>query len=408
MNLSQMLSRAAAMYPHVTAFKLEEMTVDYALTEQAAMRVATVLKRYGVGPGDRVAMMIPNVPHFAFCYYGILRLGATVVPLNVLSKQREIDYFLTDSGAKALLAWDDFLPEAEAAAADTGRVCLPVRAGEFEQTLTRTEPTIKFEARAADDTAVILYSSGTTGTPKGAELTHENMLRNAEISGDLFDFMPGSVLLGALPLFHAFGQTCALNAAIMRGAALSLLPRFDPAKALQIIARDRIAVFEGVPTMYAAMLGVPDRERFDTSGLGICVSGGAAMPAELMNQFESAFDCKILEGYGLSESSPVASFNHPDRERKAGSIGQPVNGVEMKVVDDDDHDLAIGEVGEIVIRGHNVMKGYLGRPEETEQALRGGWLHSGDLGRSVTDGYFYIVDRKKDMIIRGGFNVYSR
>jgi long-chain acyl-CoA synthetase len=258
------------------------------------------------------------------------------------------------------------------------------------------------------DTAVLLYTSGTTGTPKGAELTHDNLLRNCEGSRDLFNLGAGTVMLGALPLFHSFGQTCGMNTCVVAGGTLTLLPRFDPGKALEIIERDRVSVFEGVPTMYGAMLNLPDHERHDTSTLRLCASGGAALPVELMRGFEEAFSCKILEGYGLSETSPVASFNHANRERKPGSIGQPIAGVEMKVVDDQDHDLAEGEVGEIVVRGHNVMKGYWNQPEATADAMRGGWFHTGDLARVDEDGYFFIVDRKKDMIIRNGFNVYPR
>jgi long-chain acyl-CoA synthetase len=215
-------------------------------------------------------------------------------------------------------------------------------------------------------------------------------------------------VLGALPLFHSFGQTCGMNATLGGGGTLSLIPRFDPGKALEIIARDKVNVFQGVPTMYGAMLHHPGREDADTSSLTVCASGGSAMPVELMRGFEEAFGCKVLEGYGLSESSPVASFNHPDRDRKPGSIGTPIEGVEMKVVDDDGGDVAQGEVGEIVIKGHNVMKGYWERDEATAETVRDGWLHTGDMGQIDEDGYFFIVDRKKDLIIRGGYNVYPR
>jgi long-chain acyl-CoA synthetase len=199
-----------------------------------------------------------------------------------------------------------------------------------------------------------------------------------------------------------------MNAAVVGSCALTLLPRFDPARALEIIERDSVNVFEGVPTMYGAMLNLEGHERYDTSTLRVCASGGAAMPVELMRGFEQAFSCTILEGYGLSETSPVASFNQPDQERKPGSIGTPIKGVEMKIVDAQDQDLDIGEVGEIVVRGHNVMKGYWQRPDDTAEAMRGGWFHTGDLARMDSDGYFFIVDRKKDMIIRKGFNVYPR
>jgi long-chain acyl-CoA synthetase len=223
-----------------------------------------------------------------------------------------------------------------------------------------------------------------------------------------FDLGAGAVTLGALPLFHSFGQTCALNATIAGGGTLTLIPRFDPGKALEVIQRDRVNLFEGVPTMYAAMLHHPERERFDTSTLTLCISGGSAMPVELLRGFEDAFACKVLEGYGLSETSPVASFNPGDRERKPGSIGVPIEGVEMKVIDDAGDDVPHGDVGEIVIRGHNLMKGYWNRPDATDEAIRDGWFHTGDLARVDEDGYFFIVDRKKDVIIRGGYNVYPR
>ena len=215
-------------------------------------------------------------------------------------------------------------------------------------------------------------------------------------------------MLGALPLFHVFGQTCGMNATLGGGGTLTLIPRFDPAKALQIIQRDRVNIFQGVPTMYGAMLHLPTRDDYDVSTLKVCASGGSAMPVELMRGFEAAFRCKVLEGYGLSESSPVASFNHPDRERKPGSVGTPIEGVEMKVVDDEGNEVATGDVGEIVIKGHNVMNGYWKRADATAETVVDGWLHTGDIGKVDDDGYFFIVDRKKEMIIRGGYNVYPR
>jgi long-chain acyl-CoA synthetase len=331
-----------------------------------------------------------------------------VVPMNVLLKGREVGFYLKDPGAKLLFAWHDFLDAAQAGADDAGAEIIDVKPGEIEGQIWAHEPDFDVAEVADDDTAVILYTSGTTGQPKGAELTHDNLKTNAEVAASLFDLDENVVVLGALPLFHSFGQTCGMNATISRGGCLSLIPRFDPAKALEIIERDKVKVFEGVPTMYGAMLHLPDREKHDTSSLQLCASGGAALPVELLREFDAAFGCKILEGYGLSETSPVASFNHPDKERKPGSIGTPVRGVEMKVVDEQDNDLAVGEVGEIVIKGHNVMKGYWNRPDATADAIRDGWFHSGDMAKVDEDGYFFIVDRKKDMIIRGGYNVYPR
>ncbi len=408
MNLAEILRQAASRYPEQVAVKLDDFALDYALLEQGAMRFARLLQERGIEPGDRVALMLPNVPHFVVAYYGILGAGAMVVPMNVLNRRREVEYYLRDSGAKHLFVWHDFADEARAGAADLGCECTSVAPGEFEPMLFQIDALKELVQREPADGAVLLYTSGTTGTPKGAELTHENLLRNCRASRDLFDLDAGTVVLGALPLFHSFGQTCAMNSCVVAAGMLTLLPRFDPVKALEIIDRDQVSVFEGVPSMYAAMLHVPDHERYDTSTLRCCASGGAAMPVELMRGFEAAFNCQILEGYGLSETSPVASFNHPDRERKPGSIGTPIAGVEMKVVDDAGRDLPVGEVGEVVVRGHNVMKGYWNRPEATAEAMHDGWLLTGDLARVDSDGYFFIVDRKKDMIIRKGFNVYPR
>jgi long-chain acyl-CoA synthetase len=263
--------------------------------------------------------------------------------------------------------------------------------------------------RADGDTAVILYTSGTTGRPKGAELTHAGLHSNARTTEDtLLEATPDDVIMGCLPLFHVFGLTCSLNAGVLAGACLTLIPRFDGGKALSVIERDDVTVFEGVPTMFSAMLHQPDRDRYDVSSLRLCVSGGSAMPVEVLRSFEATFGCTVLEGYGLSETSPVASFNHPHAERKPGSIGTPIRGVEMRLVDDEGSDVPDGEVGEIAIRGENVMKGYWQRPEDTAKAIPDGWFRSGDLARRDEEGYYFIVDRKKEMIIRGGYNVYPR
>ncbi len=408
MNLAAILSDAAAQGPERLAVKLDDYELSYGLLEQAAMRVGGLLRAHGVEPGDRVALMLPNVPYFPAIYYGALAAGAIAVPLNVLNKRREVEYYLGDCGAKLMFVWHDFAGEAQPAGAASGCETITVVPGEFEQTLFACEPGEGPIPREPDDTAVLLYTSGTTGRPKGAELTHANLLSNCTASRDLFTLDAGVVMLGALPLFHSFGQTCAMNSCVLAGGLLTLLPRFEPGKALEIIERDRVSVFVGVPSMYGAMLNLPDHDRYDTSTLRVCGSGGASMPVELMRGFEQAFSCEILEGYGLSETSPVASFNQPDRERKPGSVGTPIAGVEMRVVDDADHDLPAGEIGEIVIRGANVMKGYWNRPEATAEAMRGGWFHTGDLARVDPEGYFFIVDRKKDMIIRNGFNVYPR
>jgi long-chain acyl-CoA synthetase len=406
-NLAQQLTDTAARHGDRTALKLDDAELSYSAFDEAASRVAGLLQSKGVEPGDRVGLMLPNVPYFPVVYYGILRAGGAVVPMNVLLKGREVGFYLTDPDAKLLFAWHDFAAAAQEGADEAGVEAVVVAPGEFESLLADASPVDGDAERDGSDTAVILYTSGTTGTPKGAELTHDNLRRNAEVTGrTLVRVTEEDAILGALPLFHAFGQTCAMNVAVTAGACLTLIPRFDARKALEIIGRDHVTIFEGVPTMYHGMLHAEGEH--DISSLRLCISGGAAMPVEVMRAFEQKFGCVILEGYGLSETSPVASFNHPDRERKPGSIGTPIEGVELRVVDDQREPLPPGEVGEIAIRGHNVMKGYWNRDDATRDVMKGDWFHTGDMATVDEDGYFFIVDRKKDMIIRGGYNVYPR
>jgi long-chain acyl-CoA synthetase len=409
LNLASLLTESAERAPDSPAIRLGDAGLSYGELDERSARLATLLREKGVEPGDRVGVMLPNVPEFPVAYYGVLRAGAIVVPMNVLLKRREIAFYLEDSGARLLLAWHGFAGEASDGAADAGAEMVEVEPEAFGALLDGHEPTPGLAGTAEDDTAVILYTSGTTGKPKGAELTHANLFRNADVSSrTTCEIGAGDIVLGALPLFHSFGQTVGMNASLKVGACLTLVARFDPGEALETMQRDGVTHFYGVPTMYGALLHHPERESFDTSSLRNCITGGASMPVEVLHGFEQAFGAKVLEGYGLSETSPVACSNHPDKERKAGSIGTPIEGVEMRLVDEDDNPVAQGEVGEVVIRGHNIMKGYWQRPDATAEAMRGGWFHSGDMARTDEDGYFYIVDRKKDLIIRGGYNVYPR
>jgi len=329
--------------------------------------------------------------------------------MNPLLKSREVAHYLGDSGARVIFAWEPAAGEAAKGAAEAGAQVLTVTRPDASDLLDGRAPAEEWSGRDGADDAVILYTSGTTGRPKGARLTHANLLRNAEVTvATLLHGGPDDVIMGCLPLFHCFGLTCGLNTALLSGASLSLLPRFDAGQALAMIADEGVTVFEGVPTMYSALLHHPDQATADTSTLRLCVSGGAALPVEVLRSFEAAFGCIILEGYGLSETSPVASFNHPDAERKPGSIGTPIEGVRMRLVGADGADTPPGEVGEIAIAGHNVMKGYWGKPEATAEAIPDGWFRTGDLATVDDEGYFTIVDRKKDMILRGGMNVYPR
>ncbi len=413
LNLGTILSTAARERPEHAAIRLNDRVVSYAELERAALGVAASLHSRGLAPGDHVAVMIPNVPEFTIAYFGILYAGCTVVPLNVLLSAPEVTYHLQDSEAKLLIAHPLFADPATKGA-EGGGVPVVWGGGEVPGAPSLTELA---EARPApgpqqtreDDTAVILYTSGTTGKPKGAELTHTNLLLNcAAVIPRLMPLAGDDVALGTLPLFHSFGQTCIQNASIAAGATVTLLPRFTPQDAFEIMQRDRVTLFAGVPTMYFALLNHEGGEKYDLSSLRYCLTGGAAMPVEVMRAFEEKYPVKILEGYGLSETSPVASFNMLDKPRKPGSIGYPVWGVDLCVLDDKDQPVADGETGEICIRGHNIMKGYWKRPEATEEAIRNGWFHSGDIGVRDPEGCFRIVDRKKDMIIRGGFNVYPR
>ncbi|MEU4076260.1 long-chain-fatty-acid--CoA ligase [Streptomyces venezuelae] len=407
-NLAAILPATAALHPDRPAVRLDDEELDFAALDELSARAAGYLRALGMAPGDRVALLLPNTPVFAVLYYGILRAGGIVVPMNPMLKAGEVEHCLKDAGATLLFTWHEGSREAAEGARRAGTRHLGVDPGPFTELLRGHEPAPFSTDRSAEDTAVILYTSGTTGQPKGAELTHTNVRRNIDEAVKVLRLGPDDVTFGGLPLFHSFGQVVGLNCAVAVGACLTLLPRFDPARALTVIARHRVTVFLGVPTMYTLMLGLEDRARHDVSSLRVCVSGGSPLPVEVLNGFQADFGCAVLEGYGLSESSPLACINRIDRARVPGTIGCPIDGVEMRVVDKEGKEVPDGEIGEIVIRGHNVMKGYWRRPEATATTVRDGWLHTGDLGTRDAAGDFRVVDRSKDVIIRGGFNVYPR
>jgi long-chain acyl-CoA synthetase len=408
-NIAVWVADRALSDPHLPAIKQGDTILSYAALDGAASRLATLLAGRGVNRGDRVALIMPNVAYFPIAYYAILRLGAVVVPMNPLLKAGEIAFAWSDSGAKVAVVFPLFAEEAQKAAGTTGTDVIVTVPQEFERRLTGTEPTDAVVPVDPSDTAVILYTSGTTGQPKGAELSHANLRSNALTTIEtLMPNGPGDVLFGGLPLFHSFGQTCGLNAAMAGGACLALLPKFDGEQALRIVDEDRVTIFLGVPTMYMALLAVNNPQRFNTSTVRVGASGGASLPVEVLKGVEQRFGFQLLEGYGLSETSPVASFNHPDRPTKAGSVGTPIRGVEFALQDENGKEVGDGVIGEIVIRGENVMKGYWNRPDATAEAMREGWFHTGDLATRDADGYYFIVDRVKDLIIRNGFNVYPR
>ncbi|RVW07811.1 long-chain fatty acid--CoA ligase [Prescottella agglutinans] len=431
LNLAGLLEDSARRYPDRVALVCGTTHLTYAQLDARANQIADLLVARGIEPGDRVALSCPNLPQFPAAYYGILKAGAVVVPLNILLKPGEIAYHLEDSGAALFLCFEgtDELPMGE-----FGRAGFDSVTGCREMIVITSDPnaqstvsgvdtlaralqghpvTFATVVRESTDTAVILYTSGTTGRPKGAELTHANMVLNALTANRLFDSSPvrPDTCLLTLPLFHSFGQTVTMNAGLSVGATLVLVPRFEAKAVLELMVTEQITVFAGVPTMYWALLGAVDEtvdvERIART-LRRAISGGAALPVEILTRFEHRFGVQILEGYGLSETSPLALFSDPERDPRPGSIGVPVWGVEAALVDEYWNPVGDGCVGELALRGHNVMKGYLGRPDATAEVMREGWFRTGDLARRDNDGFYYIVDRAKDLIVRGGFNVYPR
>lgn len=423
LNLATLVRENALRHRDEPALVLGPMTLSFGELDAQARRFAGALSALGVKRGQHVALMLPNVPHFTIAYFGAHYLGAPVVPLNVLLTADEIAYHLQDSEAVALVAWEGFVDQARAgfarveackqlvvASAKPGEAGAHAGALDMMTLLGRAEPVAELPDTMPDDTAVILYTSGTTGRPKGAELSHFNLLSNARYSSSrLVPLDTETVALGVLPLFHIFGQTVFQNGVLSAGGTLVLLPRFDPKSAFELMQQHRVTYFGGVPTMYFALLNFPDSAQYDISSLKYCVSGGSAMPVEVMRAFDEKYGVNILEGYGLSETSPVASFNVLERPKKPGSIGIPIEGVEMKLVDEAGHAIAEpGVPGEICIKGPNVMKGYFRRPQATAEVIKNGWFSTGDIAHRDEDGFYFIVDRKKDMIIRGGYNVYPR
>jgi long-chain acyl-CoA synthetase len=419
-NLATMLRESAMAHPEKPVALFDGGRLSYAELDALSDRFAAGLRAAGLNRGDAVGLQLPNIPQFMIAYFGLLKAGCVVLPLNVLLKAPELAYCLEDARARALITWAGLADEAFKGAAEVGVdpvfvVNTPgapevTEGRRFEELLAVEPDRVPLEPTDPGDTAAIVYTSGTTGRPKGAELTHFQLYMNADTPGRLFGIRDDDVVLVVLPLFHVFGLSSQLNVCVRFGATMSLVPRFDPEKVLAVMERDGVTVFEGVPTMYVALLHHPDRARYDLSKLRIGVSGGDSIPAEVLDAFEKAFGIVILEGYGLTETASTTTFNVSADERKIYSVGKPIWGVDVQIWDEANRPLPPGpkNVGEIVIRGVNVMRGYHRNPEATAEAFAGGWFHSGDLGYRDEDGYFFIVDRKKDLIIRGGYNVYPR
>ncbi len=430
LNLSVILEDSARRLPHKVALIFGDTRLTFAQVNAAANQVAHGLRAHGINPGDKVALSCPNVPYFPIVYFGILKAGAAVVPLSILLKRGEIAYHLQNSDAAAYFCFQDSpglpmttegsagmeeAPDCEQLVVITAdpQAPSPIEGVPTLAQFMHGQPT-SFTAFPSqpNDTAVIIYTSGTTGKPKGAELTHANLFLNAMIASErnVADIHEDDVLLTVLPLFHIFAMTVLMNAGLYRGLTNVLLTRFDGHKVLHLMQEHGVTLFAGVPTMYWGLLHT-DTRGIDLEGirarLRLCVSGGASLPVKVLEEFEEKFKVPILEGYGMSEGSPVVTFNQPGK-RKPGSIGMPVWGVEVMIADENDQPLGPNQKGQLLYRGHNVMKGYYKNENANREALAGGWMHSGDVAYYDEDGYFYIVDRTKDMIIRGGLNVYPR
>ncbi len=424
LNLATVLSENAQRFPERVAVIHDERKVTYGELDKLTSRLASSLVKLGLHPGQKILLMLPNIPEFVIGYFGILKPGGVVVPINVLYKAREIEFLLQDSEAVGLITCTEFLAEAAEAFSNI-ETCKHLIVVDFVREapingdtgvrrfseLGRTgSPEFEIVSTSPDDTAVIGYTSGTTGRPKGAELSHFNLFYQCRMLPELTTEKRNDdeVRMAVLPLFHSFGQSCIMNTVLAMGSTMTLMPRFDPVKAMEMVQRDRITHFAAVPTMWVTMLNHPDRDKYDMSSLRMCGSGGAPIPVETLDAWMRRYGCPIREGYGLTETSPTATWSQAPVEPRVGSCGVPIWGCQIKIVDDSGNTLPPGKEGEVLIRGVNVMKGYYKQPEATAQILKNGWFYSGDIGKLDEDGYLYIVGRKKDMILRGGFNIYPR
>jgi len=415
-NLAVILTETAAASPGKPVAVFDGGQLTYGELDELSDRLAGRLEASGIMPGDPVALQLPNIPQFLISYFGILKAGAVVVPLNVLLKAPEMAFHLGDSRAKVLITWEGVLGEAAKGAEAAGlseiyAVGHPEDgpgAVPFERLLAIPAPGHTLAPRMLTDTAVIVYTSGTTGRPKGAELTHMQLYMNADIPGRLFGVRDDDIVLTVLPLFHVYGLSSVMNLCVRFGGTMTLIPRFDPAVVLAAIERDRCTVFDGVPAMFIGLLSYPELDKYDVSSLRIAISGGASIPGPVLDGFEKRFGVLILEGYGLTETASTTTFNISVEERRVYSVGKPIWGTQTQVWDDKGNTLPPGKdhVGEVVTRGLHVMKGYLNNPEATAEVFNGGWFHTGDLGYIDEDGFLFIVGRIKELIIRGGFNVY--
>ncbi|MCL1475207.1 class I adenylate-forming enzyme family protein [Argonema antarcticum] len=409
MNIAQNIERGRRIFPRKTALTFECQYFSYEQLDEMANRVANGLQSLGIKKGDRVALYLPNLPEFVFTYFGILKLGAVVVSINVMLRRDEVWYILNDSGSKAIITTENLrlnVPDRDLVELQSVLLVESsnVSGLSLEELMVNASPIFQSVEMEPKDPATIVYTSGTTGFPKGAVLSHGNVVSNMHSQRYSCGMTANDKLLLYLPLFHCFGQNAILNSGLNAGATIILQRRFKPEQIVQAIAQEGATMFFGVPTVFAKLLEANLNE-LDWRSVRYYFSAAANLPIEIVRRWEQKFGRPIYQGYGLTETSPCASYNHPWKY-KTGSIGMPIDNVEMKVVDEDDLEVPIGEWGEIIIRGPNVMLGYWKKPEETAKAIKNGWFHTGDIGYMDEDGDFYIVDRLKDMINVCGFKVY--
>ncbi|GGF15846.1 long-chain-fatty-acid--CoA ligase [Halobacillus andaensis] len=422
MNLSAQLMRTADRDPSKEAYIFQGESVSYLEFNASVTKFASKLHELGYGKGDHIALVSGNSPLFMIALYGSLRAGATVIPINPTYTVDEMSYILKNGDVKGVITMDVLMDKFEHMdahlsvqdyfVADTGaesrESLLKAKMKSFTKTISEGDVNFKAPELEQEDVAVILYTSGTTGKPKGAMLTHKNLYSNAVDVAEYLQISSSDRVIATLPMFHVFCLTVALNAPIMNGGTVLIVPKFSPPEVFEAAEKYKATVFAGVPTMYNYLLQTGKDQVHTFENMRICISGGSSLPVALLNDFEKHFKVRVSEGYGLSEASPVTTFNPLDRPRKPGSIGTNIKNVENKVVDELGEEVPDGEVGELIVRGPNVMKGYYKLPEETAVTIRDGWLYTGDMARRDDEGYFYIVDRKKDMILVGGYNVYPR
>ncbi len=412
MNIARLLEDSANRSPHKKALLFEGHSYTYGELNQLSARFARGLHLLGIRKGDICVLMMQNSPEFIIAYYGIARLGAIVLPINFLFKVHELSHIFSDSRPKAFIGIKPFVEEPILAMENVWDIPTKIIHGDHKgfvpfEDLLKNEP-LEIQDTEDDDVLAILYTSGTTGVPKGAMLSHGNLRSNAITVATMRETDPDDIVLGVLPLYHVYGQTSAMNSSIYLGLTIELFRHFDPEKVIDSIERNKSTILIAVPTMYNRLVQVAKEKGLKRSSLRFCISGGASLPVEILHQFQEIFQTTIYEGYGLTECSPVCVENPFGKKTKPGSIGVPIPGFEAKIVDEQGKEVKAREVGELIVRGPGVMKGYLNREEDTMKAIKSGWLYTGDMAYKDEEGYIFIVDRKKDMIIRGGYNVYPR